>query len=293
MHFHYAEPGSVTLFGVLFVVALGTFWWLARRNATFVGIQPSHIDLLLPVSILFGIAGGLLLSLFMPADQLLAGEALQVDVRIRLFGMVASGAVAVFFYSRLNKLSFRSLLDVLALPTIAGLAIHRIGCFYAGCCWGDISVRDGWLTSIASTGIGMQIQTLPWLAGEWVWTGVQYDPGTYPYEQQLALGLITADALKSMPVHPVQLYEAALLVIAFLILRRMPITASRPGRIALATIITYAAIRFVLEYLRADGVLALGNLTITQLQCFVLAVFATAVLWAMRADRSLLRATMR
>jgi prolipoprotein diacylglyceryltransferase len=73
----------------------------------------------------------------------------------------------------------------------------------------------------------------------------------------------------------------------------MPVAASRPGWIVLATIITYAAVRFVLEYLRADGVLALGKLTITQLQYFVLAVVATAVLWAMRADSSLLRATMR
>ena len=46
----------------------------------------------------------------------------------------------------------------------------------------------------------------------------------------------------------------------------MPVAASRPGWIVLATIITYAAVRFVLEYLRADGVLALGKLTITQLQ---------------------------
>ncbi len=39
-------------------------------------------------------------------------------IRIRLFGMLATGAVGVFVYSRIAKLSFRRLLDVFALPTL-------------------------------------------------------------------------------------------------------------------------------------------------------------------------------
>lgn len=270
MHSHFSHSDSVTLFGLIFIAAIGACWWLARRNASSIGIHPSHIDLLLPLSILGGIAGGTLLSYMTPSDQLLAGEALQVDMRLRFFGIVVSGAVVVFIYSRFNQQSFRSLLDVLALPTIVALAIHRIGCFYAGCCWGDVSVHDTWLSSVAAGDIGQQMQTLPWLAGEWVRTGVQYGPGTFPYEQQLAVGLIAADATNSLPVHPVQLYEAALLLIAFLLLRRAPLDISRPGMMAAATVITYAVIRFAIEYLRADGVLAIGNLTITQLQCVAL-----------------------
>jgi phosphatidylglycerol:prolipoprotein diacylglycerol transferase len=270
MHSHFSHTDFVTAFGLLFIAALGTCWWLARRNAASIGIHPSHIDLLLPLAILGGIAGGWLLSLLTPGDRLLAGEELQVEVRLRLFGVVISGAVIAFVYSRLNGQSFRSLLDTLALPTIVALMIHRIGCFYAGCCWGDVSVHDGSLTSIAATDLGQQVQTFPWLAGEWIKTSVQYAPGTMPYEQHLALGLISADAPLSLPVHPVQIYESALLLLLFLFLRRVPLEHSRPGTVAALTAISYAVIRFMTEYVRADGALAMGILTTTQLQCIAL-----------------------
>jgi phosphatidylglycerol:prolipoprotein diacylglycerol transferase len=91
-----------------------------------------------------------------------------------------------------------------------------------------------------------------------------------PYEQHLALGLISADAPLSLPVHPVQIYESALLLLLFLFLRRVPLEHSRPGTVAALTAISYAVIRFMTEYVRADGALAMGILTTTQLQCIAL-----------------------
>ena len=267
-HFSHSDP--VTVFGLIFIAAIAACWWLSRRNARSVDIDGSHIDLLLPLALLGGIAGGTLASWLMPADQLMAGNVLQVDIRLRLFAIVTFGALVIFVYSRAQTMSFRRLLDVFALPTVAALAIHRVGCFLAGCCWGDVSVADPWLSSIAGSDIGQQMQTLPWLAGDWVLTGVTYGPGTYPFLQQVAIGLIDADAAQSLPVHPVQLYEAALLILAFLVIRRTPISTARPGTIAAATAVTYAIIRFAIEFLRADGALAFGNLTTTQLQCIAL-----------------------
>jgi len=278
MYSHFSQTDLVTPYGLVFVVALTTCWWLTRRNAKTLGIHGSHIDLLLPLAVAAGVGGVAILSRLIPADQLLAGEALQVDVRYRLFGLVVFAAVAIFAYSRLNKLSFRSLMDTFALPAMIALAVQRIGCFMAGCCWGDISVHDTWLTSIAATDVGLQVQTLPWLAGEWVWTAVHYGPGTFPYEQQVAIGLISTDAAQSLPVHPVQLYEAALLVIAYAVLRRVPLGKPRPGLVAVTAALAYAVIRFAMEYLRADGALAVSNLTITQLQCIVLAVIVLSAL---------------
>jgi phosphatidylglycerol:prolipoprotein diacylglycerol transferase len=270
VHSHFSHTDSVTLFGALFVAALLTNWWLARRNAPRVGLDPSHVDLLLPLALIGGIAGATVAAWFSPADQQLAGEALAVDLRLRLFGIVASGAVVLFIYSRLAKLGFRSLLDVFALPTIAALAVHRLGCFYAGCCWGDLSVVASDFAAEAGPGVAAQMQTLPWLAGDWVVWAVQYAPGTWPYEQQLAVGLIGPDAPQSLPIHPVQLYEAALLVVAWLLLRRVPLERLRPGTMAAAVTLSYAVARFALEYLRADGTLVVAGLTFVQLQCVLL-----------------------
>ncbi len=266
MYSHFDSNTWVTPFGLIFLFAIVVAWLLARRNAVSVNIDGSHIDLLIPVTIIFGIAGGTLLSLLMPMDQMIAGEMMQTGVRVRLFGMLATGAVAIFIYSRIVKLSFRRLLDVFALPTLAGLMIHRIGCFLAGCCWGDI-VSNEYSTRFAS-----QVQTLPFLSG--LSSGVSYPPGSLPYEQHLALGLIEPNALASLPVYPVQLYEGALLLVLLLALWRFPWRRFPAGVLAVVVICAYAFLRFFIEYLRADGYIVLGNMTVTQLQCLFLLLSA-------------------
>ena len=266
MYSHFDSNTWVTPFGLIFLVAIFTAWLLARRNAVAMNIDGSHVDLLMPVTIIVGIAGGTLLSLLMPMDQMIAGDMMQTGVRVRLFGMLATGAVAVFIYSRIVKLSFRRLLDVFALPTLAGLMIHRIGCFLAGCCWGDI-VSDGHSTSFAS-----QVQTLPFLSG--LSSGVSYPPGSLPYQQHLALGLIEPSALASLPVYPVQLYEGALLLVLLLALWRFPWRRYPAGVLAVVVVCAYAFLRFFIEYLRADGHIVLGNMTVTQLQCLFLLLSA-------------------
>jgi len=262
MYSHFDSNTWVTPFGLIFLSAILIAWWLARRNAVAINIDGSHIDLLLPITIIVGIAGGTLLSLLMPMDQMIAGEMMQTEVRIRLFGMLAASSVAVFIYSRIGKLSFRRLLDVFALPTIAGLMIHRIGCFLAGCCWGDI------VSTEHSTSFASQVQTLPFLSG--LSSGVSYPPGSLPFEQHLALGLIEPNSLASLPVYPVQLYEGALLLVLLLALWRLPWQRFPKGLLVVVVVCAYAVIRFFIEYLRADGPIVLGNMTVTQLQCLLL-----------------------
>lgn len=262
MYSHFSATEWVTPFGLIFVAAIVVAWWLARRNAVSIGIDGSHIDLLVPVAIITGIAGGTIIAIFMPMDHRVAGEAMNHGVRIRLFAMLGTGAIALFVYSRLTQLSFRRLLDCFALPTLAGLMIHRFGCFMAGCCWGDVAGRE----PVAS--FGAQVQTLPFLGG--LVDGVQYPQGSLPYEQHAALGLIEPGAVTSLPVYPVQLYEALLLGIALLLLWRLPWRRFPGGMLTVIVVSGYATMRFFIEYLRADGSIVLGNLTVTQLQCIVL-----------------------
>lgn len=262
MYSHFDSNTWVTPFGLIFLAAIFAAWWLARRNAASINIDGSHIDLLIPVTIVVGIAGGTLLSLLMPMDQMIAGDMMQTGVRVRLFSMLATAACAVFIYSRIVKLSFSRLLDVFALPVLAGLMIHRIGCFLAGCCWGDI-VSNEHSTSFAS-----QVQTLPFLSG--FSSGVSYPPGSLPYEQHLAMGLIEPNALASLPVYPVQLFEGALLFVLLLTFWRLPWRRFTAGTLAVIVVCAYAFVRFFIEYLRADGYIVLGNMTVTQLQCLFL-----------------------
>ena len=262
MYSHFDSNTWVTPFGLIFIVAILTAWACARRNAKVAGIDGSHVDLLMPVTVIVGLAGGTVVAMFMPMDQMVAGEMMNVGVRIRLFGMLATGAVALFVYSRCLKISFTGLLDVFALPTLMGLMIHRIGCFLAGCCWGDIVSNE------ATGSFAPQIQTLPFISN--MVSGVQYPPGSLPYEQHMALHLIEPGAMASLPVVPVQLYEAALLLLVLLLLWRFAWRKYPRGTITVIVIFFYAVMRFFLEYLRADGHIVVGNLTVTQLQCLLL-----------------------
>ncbi len=266
MYSHFDSCDFVTPFGLIFLGAIVVAWLLARRNAVSINIDGSHIDLLIPITIIVGVAGGALLSLAMPMDQMIAGEMMQTSVRVRLFGLLATGAVAVLIYSRIVKLSFRRFLDVLALPVLAGLMVHRVGCYLAGCCWGDVVSIDH------STSFASQVQTLPFLDG--LSNGVRFPSGSLPYEQHLALGLIEPDALASLPVYPVQLYEGALLLVVLLALWRFPWRRFPAGVLAVLTVCIYAFTRFFIEYFRADGYIVLGNLTVTQLQCLILLLSA-------------------
>ncbi len=267
MYPHFDSIHWVTPFGLIFLSAILVSWWLARRNALSINIDGSHIDLLLPMSVIVGMAGAALLSRVMPMDSMIAGDLMRADVRVRLFGMLGCAAVAVFAYSSIARLSFRRLLDVFALPTIAGLMIHRVGCFLAGCCWGDLVSNEH------ATRFAAQVQTLPFLSG--LTGGVQYPSGSLAYEQHLAMGVIEPGALASLPVYPVQLFEGALLLVLLLLLRRFPWQRAPHGFLTVLVICAYAVIRFFLEYLRADGAVVLGNLTITQLQCLLLLFSAT------------------
>ena len=286
MDFQFFSDNWITPFGVVFVAGATLMWWWSRRIADSLAVDTSHIDLLVPLALFAGVIGGGLLTFLTPTDKYLAGDALQTYLRIRFFGMALSGAIAVFIYSRLADFSFRSLLDILALPTIAALFVHRFGCLIAGCCWGDVAVHTDQLAAIADTSLGIQVQTVPWLAGDWVLSAIHFSPGSFPFEQQVALGLIEATAASSLPVHPVQLYEAAGLLIIMLCFWRVPLDKYPRGTLAAVIVGIYAILRFFLGYVRADGNIVLGNLTMTQIQCAVLFVAALVALTAQSKSRN-------
>ena len=244
MYPHFDAVTWATPFGLLFLTAIFIAWYFARRNAIGVNVDPSHVDLLIPIAIIVGVAFGTLLALFAPMDE---------GIRVSLFAIVGAGAFAVLVYSRIAGLPFLRVLDLFALPTIAALMVHRIGCFLAGCCWGK------------PAGGGLPATT------------AQFPPGSFAYNQHLDAGLIPPNALTSLPVHAVQLYEAGLLLVLLPILWRLSWRRFPTGTITIISICSYAFVRFFMEYLRADGSIVLGSLTSTQVICIVL-LLGTALL---------------
>jgi phosphatidylglycerol:prolipoprotein diacylglycerol transferase len=97
-----------------------------------------------------------------------------------------------FYYARKHRLPPWKMAD-LAAPWIAfGLALTRIGCFLNGCCYGKVAAH------------------LPW--------AVRFPAGSIAHQAHVEAHLIAASAPSSLPVHPTQLYLAALNLLTFFLL---------------------------------------------------------------------------
>jgi phosphatidylglycerol:prolipoprotein diacylglycerol transferase len=264
-------------YGLMLVIALIGCWLYARRRARAAGLDVSHVDLAIPLIFITGVLGTRVFTLIYPGDVEFAGDLFQTHSRYRLFGLFFAGVPALFAYSRLAKLSFRGLLDLFALPVVLWLAILRLGCFMAGCCWGDLTQEQPQLANLSDPRLARQILTLPLLAGDWIVTGVNFPAESLAYQQHLLMGLIEPTAGFSLTVHPTQLYEMVLLTFLLLIMQKIEHRLPSPGMAALAALGSYAFLRFIIEFLRADSNLVWGYLTSTQVICIAL-VLGCAVL---------------
>jgi phosphatidylglycerol:prolipoprotein diacylglycerol transferase len=134
--------------------------------------------------------------------------------------LAATGVAALFAWRR--RWSFPLVADVLAPSLALGHAFGRLGCFFAGCCFGK-----------------------PWAHG------LSFPAGSVAHDDLVrAQGLSLAT---TPPLHPVQLYESlGELAIFFLLLlwRRRQRFA---GATALLYGMAYAGLRFMTEIFRGDA----------------------------------------
>jgi len=260
----------ITPYGLMLGVALSGCWLYARRRVLVFGMDVSHVDLAVPLVFGVSLLGAGILTFISPRDTEFAGQIFQTHTRFRLFGLLLIGTPTLFILSRLSKLSFRKLLDLFALPVLLWLALIRVGCFMAGCCWGDLTQEYPGMMAIEDPRLSLQVLTVPWLTGDWLPYVVSFPAESLVFQQHLALNLIDPDAITSLPVHPVQLYEPVLIVLLLVTLQRVEGRQMPTGMLALLALGGYSILRFFIEFVRADNALVLDNLTFHQLICVVL-----------------------
>jgi len=268
----------ITPYGVMLALACVAAWGLARRRAPATSLDPSHVDLALPLAFVTGAFFAGAMGWFLSSEQQVAGDVYLAEGRLRLYAVVVVVLPVLFAYCRTAGLSFRRLADVVAVPALAFMAVIRIGCFLAGCCFGDVSGHADEVAGIGDAALRLQVQTVDWLSRWQAPWAVRFPADSFAQQQHLALGMIEPGAATSLPVHPVQLYETLLVaLLALTITRRRP-AFTHPGHEALAALAGYAALAFLLEFLRADNALVLGPLTFNQLVCIAWLAIALLLL---------------
>jgi phosphatidylglycerol:prolipoprotein diacylglycerol transferase len=262
-----AGPIKIHSYGLMLALAFLTAIWLTQRAAKRKGIDPDIVGDVAIWLLVSGVLGARLMFVILNPSLFSLRDPLGVfkiwEGGLVFYGGVLAAVPVGAFLLRRKQVDVWHFADV-AAPYIAfAHAIGRIGCFLNGCCFGKPSDVP-WAV------------TFPKFVDE---TGAIV--GSPVYEHQLYFcdpPLITANAARSLPVHPTQLYSAlGLTIIGCLLLflwkRRM-----FRGQIFWSYVLLYAVFRFFVEIFRADNPEILWGLTISQVVGIFLFLSAAVIL---------------
>lgn len=129
------------------------------------------------------------------------------------YGGLIGGIIGLMIYTHKFRLPTLPFFDMMAVALPIGHACGRIGCFFAGCCY-----------------------------------GIEYDgPLSYTYTHNIG------NTPLNTPLLPIQLIEAVLLLGMFILFICLSFKAKGNGLITSLYLILYSIIRFILEFFRGDG----------------------------------------
>lgn len=133
--------GPFTVYGYGLMIGIGVIaaYLSAEYRAKKLKLNPDLILGLVIWCLGFGYLGSKLLYCFTVLDQLIADPAAflrSIQSGWVVYGGLIGGMLGGFLYSRHKKVNFMPYFD-LGMPSVAlAQAFGRIGCFWAGCCYG-------------------------------------------------------------------------------------------------------------------------------------------------------------
>lgn len=234
---------------------------LAMRTARADGADLFWQARALMVTYLAALAGGYLVeSLRMVPVAIVTGSLAPILHAGRsAYGGLLTALLCAALYLRQNGQSVRAFLDRAAVGAGIVFCFVRIGCFLAGCDYGVPTAGP---------------------------TGLRFPPGSLAAVDHAQRGWVPL-GFPSLPVHPTELYEAALglvgAAVAALVLRRRP----RDGSAWLAFLAVYGLGRFVIELWRGDATRGL-YVGLSTAQYISLAILATCAVsgWRLRSAKA-------
>lgn len=207
----FGKIGSFPLcIGAGLMILVLLFLYRARRMGLPVATVNDRLLPALPLCLLFGVVSGAV------TDVLFHDGVRQVFAHpfgrgLNYFGWLLGCMLFWIAFGRMAGIPVLLLLELFVPGCLPAQAVGRLGCFLGGCCYG-IPVRAPW--------------------------GVVYPAGSPP-----------CVAYGSVPLCPVQLYEAGWLLVAF----TLAMTAVKAGYRAGFSLVACGAGRIALELLRGDS----------------------------------------
>lgn len=140
------QIGPVTIYGYGLMIAIGVIaaYLVGEYRAKKQGLNPDELFYLTITCLTGGIIGAKLLFYIVEIKSIIENPRLLLDIKngFVVYGGIIGGIFSGYLYTKIRKLSFLRYFD-LVMPSIAlAQAFGRIGCAFAGCCYGRET--DGW-----------------------------------------------------------------------------------------------------------------------------------------------------
>ena len=240
---------AAPVFAGLAAIAAAVFVYRNREHAKLT--PEAYWDVMLPMAV-GTIAGGVLLYLALYGGGL--GESLPRLWRTHrvpggaFYGNLLGALAVAAWVCRRKGLSFRRVGDLIGTAAPLGLAVMRLGCFQHGCCFGR-KTDAAWAVTFT--------------------------------DERSAIKRLLLES----PIHPSQLYEAALAGLIFVVVHFGVFPRVKAGRLPvgsafLAFLGLYATARFGLDFFRGSdpGIIRPFGLTTAQ-SCALGSLAVAAFLW--------------
>lgn len=214
---HIYGPFAIHSFGLMIAISLIiTLYFLHTDKRLAKLVSHEQLTTIFQISFFAGIIGGRILFLMTNWSSLDSWtESLTVWAGgLSILGCIVGIIVSLIFYFYYNNLPILKILDRIALYAPLTYSISRLGCFFAGCCFG-------------------QPTNVPWSV---IYTNTD---SLAPLHVQL---------------HPTQLYSCLFLLCSFLFLITYDRYKQRnkPGQIIALFILLISLDRFFIDFLRGD-----------------------------------------
>lgn len=265
-------PIAIKSYGVMLVLGFMCALFLAVRRARKEGINPDIVWDIWMYALLGGIIGSRAMYLF-ENYQSFSGRWLDIfkiwEGGLSFYGGFTLATISISIMLRIRRIRVLKMFDIIAVGLILGMAFGKVGCFMNGCCFGRPT--DGPIAVTYPAGSPID--------------GYGHMRPSYAYQWHLDAGLISSEASRSLPVHPVQLYESVNALVIFAILMLFYPHRRRYGEVTCLLGTLYPATRFILEFFRqkqAEYVFGLTPAQTYSLIAFV--VFATLFVISRRSQ---------
>jgi phosphatidylglycerol:prolipoprotein diacylglycerol transferase len=240
-------PFAVHTYGVFVAMAFLSAIALALREARRVGEDADHILDLCFYMLIAAIVGSRVLYVVIdwPTFQQDPVEIIRIwHGGLVFYGGFIAALLTAFWYTKKKGIPLWKTADILAPPVAFGQFVGRIGCFFAGCCYGRVC-------------------DLPWAV-------------TFTDPESLAP--------KGIALHPTQLYSSLNALLVFVVLVLLRRIKSFEGQIFWMYVLLYGLSRSILEFFRGDerGTLVADMVSTSQLIGVIMAAMAIAMIIVLR-----------